>query len=676
MNMHKRRKDTDMAKERKKLWLLGLLAAAMVCIASCGTAGNDSPGDKDSDSLEVFNPTEVDSNGDIEDGAEENALGQKEEAEEVKEIEKTEEMEGIEEVEEMEEMEETAEEPPVQKIDYEAEIRKHYVAKKEYEELIRAMLLGNLEAAKYIELPEDEENINYRKMITDAIVEDSIEGDVLSEGVKSVIDGVCEQKSIDEIMQETANGLMEGVQNEVKSTIQGTLDGGLSGIKELKLFEAVAWIDEFFNVNDIPVGLLNGMVELQRADVEIATALLMQGDFYNGDLPYLSAIYKRLCSRQNEIILAGGNAQKLEQEITLDELIGKWNHENSMILALDAMQEESGYEISSECKENVSHFRDFSVQGLQACYDVAGYKAEQKNAEQAGLITEKIMGGMLGAMVDKSQEVSQETIQQEKIKFYGLLENSMADSYLEVCRAKNNFDILYGAEFKEIVETQDNMLAVDEEQIYGAVVVLLDAVSRYSFDLKTAILFWENTLSDNETNYLGTLKYQLDQCYALLNEGMEIGIWTGGYSVEEQNARYVSLMDAYMDYLYWSIIYIHHEPVYSGSSNVTAYGVGNFNVYYRGLDSNPFIFAEQRLKSNYQGERYLWIYNKEGDPIYIRDGHATVYVMDNVVIEAHSPSGEDMTTDNVALQLYNNAVRIRSDFLSGNLAHGYENYVF
>lgn len=29
----------------------------------------------------------------------------------------------------------------------------------------------------------------------------------------------------------------------------------------------------------------------------------------------------------------------------------------------------------------------------------------------------------------------------------GLMENSLADSYLEVCRAKNNFDILYGAEF-------------------------------------------------------------------------------------------------------------------------------------------------------------------------------------------------------------------------------------
>lgn len=648
-----------MGKKRKKLWLLGLLATTMVCIVSCGAAGNDSPADKDSDSFVVSNPAEADINSDAEDdAAEANAVGQKEETEEAREIEKTEEG------------------SPVQKIDYEAEIRNHYVAKKEYEELIRAMLLGNLESAKYIELEEDEEDTNYRKMITDAIVADGIEGAILSESVKSVIDGVCEKKSIDEIMQETANGLIESAQNEVKSAIQETLDSGLTGIKELKLFEAVAWIDEFLNVDDTPVGLLNGMVELQRADVEALTALLLQEDFYNGDLLYLSALYKRLCSRQNEIILAGGNAQKLEQEITLDELIGKWNHENSMILALDALREESGYEISSECRQNVFHFRNFNVQGLQACYDVAGYKAEQKSTEQAGIISQKMFGGLLGTMVNDDLENSQETIQQEKIKFYGLLENSLADSYLEVCRAKNNFDILYGAEFKEIIEIQDNMSAVDEEQIYGAVAALLDAVSRYSSDLKTAILFWENTLSENETNYLGTLKYQLDQCYALLNEGMEIGILPGGYSIEEQNARYISLMDAYVDFLYWSMIYSLHEPVYSGTSSVTAYGVGEFIVYYRGMDSNPFIFAEQRLKTNYQEERYLWIYNIEGNPIYIREGHATVYVMDNVVIEAHSPSGEDMTNDNVALQLYNNAVKIRSDFLSGNLAHGYENYVF
>ncbi len=644
--------------KRKKLWLSGLLTAAMVCIVSCGTAGNDPSADKDSETLEVSNPTEANSNDNAEDAAKADASGQKEETEEAEETENTE------------------EEPSIQEIDYEAEIRNHYVAKKEYEELIRALLLGNLESAEYIEVVEDEEDTNYRKMITDAIVEDGTADVVLSESAKSVIDGVCEQKSIDEIVQETANGLVESAQNEVKSEIQETLDSELTGIKELKLFEAAEWMDEFLNVDDTPVGLLNGMVELQKADVEALTALLMQEDFYNGDLLYMSAIYKRLCSRQNEIILAGGNAQKMEQEITLDELIGKWNYENSMILALEALREDSGCEISSECKQSVFHFRDFNVQGLQACYDVAGYKTEQKYTEQAGLLTQKMFGELLGSVADEDLENSQETIQQEKIKFYEQLESSLEDSYLEVCRAKSNFDILYGAEFKEIIETEDNISAIDEEQIYGAAAALLDAVSRYSFDLKTAILFWENTLSENETNYLGTLKYQLDQCYALLNEGMEIGILPGGYSIDEQYARYVSLMDSYIDYLHWSMIYSLHEPVYSGTSNVTAYGVGNFNVYYRGMDSNPFIFAEQRLDTNLQGERYLWIYSKEGNPIYIREGHATVYVMDNVVIEALSPSGEDMTNDNVALQLYNNAVKIRSDFLSGNLAHGYENYVF
>lgn len=644
--------------KRKKLWLSGLLTAAMVCIVSCGTVGNAPSADKDSDALEVSNPTETNSNGNAEDAAETDASGQKEETGETKETEKAE------------------EESSIQEIDYEAEIRNHYVAKKEYEELIRALLLGNLESAKYIELVEDEEDTNYRKMITDAIVEDGTADVVLSESAKSVIDGVCEQKSIDEIVQETANGLVESAQNEVKSAIQETLDSELIGIKELKLFEAAEWIDEFMNVDDTPVGLLNGMVELQKADVEALTALLMQEDFYNGDLLYLSAIYKRLCSRQNEIILAGGNAQKMEQEITLDELIGKWNYENSMILALEALREDGGCEISSECKQSVFHFRNFNVQGLQACYDVAGYKTEQKYTEQTGLLTQKMFGEFLGSMADEDLENSQETIQQEKIKFYGQLESSLEDSYLEVCRAKSNFDILYGAEFKEIIETEDNISAIDEEQIYGAAAALLDAVSRYSFDLKTAILFWENTLSENETNYLGTLKYQLDQCYAFLNEGTEIGILPSGYSIDEQYARYVSMMDSYIDYLHWSMIYSLHEPVYSGTSNVTAYGVGNFNVYYRGMDSNPFIFAEQRLNTNLQGERYLWIYSKEGNPIYIREGHATVYVMDNVVIEAHSPSGEDMTNDNVALQLYNNAVKIRSDFLSGNLAHGYENYVF
>lgn len=649
-----------MGMKRRKVWLVGLLAAAMMCAASCGTAGNDLSADRASEASAVSKTEEVDSDSGAEEAAEADASGQKA-TEEAGQTEKT---------------EETEEELPVQEIDYEAEIRNHYAAKKEYEEVIRAMLLGNLESVKYIEMAEGAEDTNYRKMITDAIVEDGIESAVLSEGLKSVIDGVCEQKSIDEIMQETANGLMEDVQEEVRSTIDETLSSGLSGVKDLELFGAAAWVSEFLNVDDTPVALLNGMLELQRADVEAMTAILMQEEFYNGDLLYLSALYKRVCSRQNEIILAGGQTQKLEQEMTLDELIGKWNYENSMILALDALRENRGSEISSECKQDVFHFRDFTVQGLQACYDVAGYKAETKSVRQAGLLSDKLFGSLVGSMAESSGEASVGDIQQEKIDFYRQLENSLTAPYLEVCRAKSNFDILYGAEFQEITEAEDNRSAVGEDEIYEAANALVEAVSRYSFDLETAILFWENTLSDNETDFVGTLKYQLDQCYALLNEGLDIGILPGRYSVEEEYAKYVSLMDAYINYVNWSLIYSLHEPVYSGSSTVTAYGVGEFIVHYRGMDSNPFIFEERRLKAENPGERYLWIYNKEGNPVYIQDGRATVYVMDNLVIKANSLTGEDITEGDGALRLYNNAVRIRDDFLNGNLAHGYENYVF
>lgn len=558
--------------------------------------------------------------------------------------------------------------------DYESEIRNHYIAKKECEVEIQALLLGNLEAASYIEQVDESEGVDYGEMLTDAIISNSIDSSILSSGAKSAINAIGENKTIDEIMNETADGLVAGAVDEMKSTVQEALEGDFAELKNLTLFEEAAWIQNFLNVDDTPVGLLNGMVGLQRTDVEGLSTLLLQEEYGNGDLLYIEGLYKRLCSRQNEIILAGGTAQKMSQEDVLDELIEKWNYENSMIYAQSALCDGAEFEISGESKREYFSLRDFAMMGLPSCYDVAGYKTEQKYAEQSALLSQKILGDFLGSMTTESVENSQKTIQQEKIKFYELLEGSLENSYLEVCIAKSRYDILYDSAFTFFPE-RNNTSVISEEQLYEAAYSFLEALYKYSFDLKTAIMFWENTLSENETAFLEELKEQLNDCYTLVNQGLESGMALVGYYAEEQCARYVSLMDAYIDYLYWSMIYSLHEPVYSGVSSVTAYGVGNFYVYYQGMDSNPLIFAEEQMETNYHKERYLWVYDKEGNPIYIRERHASVYVMDNVVIEAWSLSGEDMINDDVVLQLYHNAVRIRSDFISGDLAHRYKEYV-
>ena len=91
-------------------------------------------------------------------------------------------------------------------VDYDSLIKEHYSNKKGYERQITAIILAELEQASYIELPE-ELDTNYRKMITDALVADTIEGPIVSAGVKSAVDAICEGKSVEEIIAETISGM-------------------------------------------------------------------------------------------------------------------------------------------------------------------------------------------------------------------------------------------------------------------------------------------------------------------------------------------------------------------------------------------------------------------------------------------------------------------------------------
>lgn len=222
-----------MGVKKRKLDFLGLLVAVAVCIASCGTSGNDPSADKATESPAKSNPEETDSAGG---GETTDGPGLGEESEDAMTA-------------------EAREGKEAEKIDYEAEIRNHYVIKKEYEEMIRALLLENLESVQYIELVEDEGNANYRKIITDAIVRDGVEGVVLSGLVMGVVDGVCEQKSINGILEEAKNGLIDNVQYTAKSKTMKAMDRALTGNENLKLVETAVWMDKFLNVDDTPVGL-------------------------------------------------------------------------------------------------------------------------------------------------------------------------------------------------------------------------------------------------------------------------------------------------------------------------------------------------------------------------------------------------------------------------------------
>lgn len=556
-------------------------------------------------------------------------------------------------------------------IDFDEEIRNHYIAQKEDEMQIQVLMLADLEKASYIELSDDSSDVNYRKMITDALVEDAIDDSILTEGAKSAIDALCEGKSTQEIIEESVSGLTAGVQDTITSNITEALEGDLAPILDCQLFDEVTWVSDFLNVDDTPIGLLNGMITCQKTDVESLLAIINRDDFQMGDLTYASGLYQRICERQDEIVSAGGTAQQIGRQEELDELIENWKSEKAAIYALSILQASDSS--SDEPIEDIySAFRSYEIPALFSRYDVAAYREQQKYTEQSGMVTGKLFGSLLGSMANEDLESNQKVAQENKISFYSKLEASLEDSYALVCAAKEGFDELYDAEYAAYETPLEEYSICTDDDMYAILTTYLDAMTKYTFDLKTAALFWSNTLSDKESAYVDTLNKQLQDNYAILNAGLDIGIAVSGYDIEEESARYINLMDQYIDFLNNSMIYSSYETTYSGVSNVTAYGVGNFNVYYKGTASIPIILAEEQLDTNWHQQRYLWIYDTEGNPIYIRNRYGTVYVKDGLVVDFVSSGSNDDV--GIGDTLYNVAVRILQDLKSGALRNSYKNY--
>lgn len=557
-------------------------------------------------------------------------------------------------------------------IDFDEEIKKHYISKKEYEMQIQILLLANLEQASYIEIPDDSSDINYRKMITDALVTDVLDDSILSEGAKSAIDAICEGKSTREIIDETTSGLLSGAEDYVISNITEILEGDSAPILHCQLFDEITWINEFLNVDDTPIGLLNGMISRQKSDIELLLGIISKDEIQTGDLSYVSGLYKRICERQNEIISAGGTSNKIGQQELLDKLIEQWKLENATIYALNILQNPEADAYESE--ENIySTFRTYEMPALPSCYDVSAYREQQKYTEQSEMVSGEIFGDILGSMVSQDSENNQKTMQENRISFYTYLENSLENSYAIACAAKEVFDELYDAEYALCEIPLEEYHISGAEEIYPVLTHYLDAVAKYNFDLRVATLFWSNTLSENESEYIDNLNRQIQNNYSILNEGVNIGIVVTGYDPDEESARYMDLMNKYIDFLNYSMLYYsRYETTFSGVSNVTAYGVGNFDVYYRGKESIPVIFAEEQLDTNWHQQRYLWIYDVEGNPIYIRNQHGTVYAQNGVVIACLANGLQDDWE--TGYKLYNIAVRILQDFKSGTLRSSYKDY--
>ena len=175
--------------------------------------------------------------------------------------------------------------------------------------------------------------------------------------------------------------------------------------------------------------------------------------------------------------------------------------------------------------------------------------------------------------------------------------------------------------------------------------------------------------SDLNAGYISKLDQTVQAQYQTIQNGVDDGIFATGYDPEEEHTRYINLVNSYIQYLTTSMNYANYEPQYQSVSSVTAYEVGEFSVYYKGKAAVPTVLAEEQLKTNFHKERYLWVYDVNGNPLYVSNQYGKTYIMNDQMI---SFTGE---SEDVGMRIKDNADRIIKDIKSGEIAHSYKDYV-
>ncbi|MBO6239815.1 MAG: hypothetical protein J6O61_03095 [Butyrivibrio sp.] len=553
---------------------------------------------------------------------------------------------------------------------YEYKIKELYLTQKETEELIRTIILTNLEKASYIQYASaNETGTDYRKAITDAIIDDAVDGPILSEAAKAAVDSLWEKKSVDDIITDTTSALIDGTEDYITSAAKSAVLGEAEQYLDLIPFDTVNWINEFINVDDTPVGLLNGMIDMQKADVDAVLSIVGKEEFGPGELRYVAGVYKRISSRQDEIISAGGKTSALGQIEEIESCVEKWEKTSGAIYGLSKLMKSDGNQNESTELDRGFLFKyvSDSIMGLPCNYDVKAYREEQKYTEQSGMASGKLFGDLLGNMANSDLENNQKTAQENRISFYKTLESSLDDSYYKMCVARGFLDELYYAEDNDFVL---NQAIIPDDDIRGALYSYLGYAYGYALDLRTATMLWKIITSEYDSSFTSELEKNLADQFQIVQNGLDDGFATVGYESDEEINRYVAMIDAYAQYLNYSMIYSSYETQYGlGAHSVTAYGVGTFDVYLKGKTDTPIILAEEQMNTNYHKAKYLWVYDAEGNPIYVDNQFGKTYVMNGGMVMFTG------TSDDIGFKIKNNADRIAEDVMSGNIAHGYKEYV-
>lgn len=521
------------------------------------------------------------------------------------------------------------------------------------EQAARNLVADRLAATSFVTV-EPREQFSAADVILDGVTGNLI----ISEGAKAMYQSIAEGRTVPDICRNTLESAAAQTPQYLSDKAEDVLQGMVTDLIGVDVFSALDFISQLRNADDLPVVLLQQIVNEQQRDVYRLTLFLEQDEVSAADMYKIAQLMYAVRKREQEIAavrgtVAGGSETDCQDMRTL---AGQYAANETELLYLAQTETLEGMETPHETGENA--FADgwqsisdkleiYSVlaeseQGdIAVNYDVEGFREAQKTVSQAGTVGRLLTGELLGGFLAEGGQQNEDWLQENRAELCDRMTDYMEESYLEVASARAAFMGQYGVLRNLVSAPEDDRDLAEryleytpwEVQLDEAAKVYLTALARYKFDLESAYILYDCMLTGNQADFLFALTLETEQTERTLQSFQ--GVEYEGYSEEEKADRWCALLESYKQLLDQtidrSLAVGGNAPGVNANGSLTVYGETTYQAYTKDFtaDSKPLTIVGG---TGMQERNPRYYYDTSGNLLYVSYGINKIIYRNNTPV--------------------------------------------
>ena len=526
-------------------------------------------------------------------------------------------------------------------------------------EAARGLVADRLAATSFITVTPREQF-----SVADVVI-DGISGNlVVSEGARAMYRSVSDGKSVSDICRNTLESAAAQIPQYLTDEAVGTLQSMITDLIGVDVFSAIDFISQWQEADDMPVVLLQSIVEEQQRDVYRLTLFLEQEEIGAADLYKAAQLMYAIQMREQEIAAArdtsaGGSMSDFQD---MRVLAGKYAackaelllmaqtqipEESELSKAIDADKLTEYQQRLTEKLTFYSTLAETELGNISTNYDVEGFREAQKMVSQQGMFGELLTGDLLGGFFAEGGQMNEDWVQENRAALCDKLTDYIEESYLETAAARADFIGQYKM-LQEMVTVSERGHCLAEiclgqttweKELEDAAKAYMTALSKYHFDLESAYILYDCILTDAQADFLFELMLERDQAEKALQscEGIEYG----GYSDEEATDRWTTLLECYiqtLDQLIERGATLGETPGLHANGSLTVYGDRSYSAYSKEFtaDSRPSAIIGG---SGMEERNPRYYYDTSGNLLCVVYGTAKITYRNNIIL-TFSAGGE------------------------------------